>query len=117
MLIVKMLFDHLRPYYIILILTYAINFNSAQYFEHFLNSAFNAGRRFPPQDVVNSAFDVSKGLLLSASRTFIPTPVELFDMGINLIVGFPIEQTFVAINTFCKCSLITRIFCRIDILI
>lgn len=101
MLFTKMLFN--RPYYIIIIIsTCAINFTSAQFIEHFLNSAFNAGQRFQPQDVVNSALDVSKGLLLSASRAFIPTPVELFDMGINLIVGFPIEQTFIAINTFCK---------------
>lgn len=104
-----MLFDHLRPYYTIILLTYTTNLTSGQYIAHFLNSAWNAGQRFQPQDVVNSAIDVSKGVLLSASRAFIPTPVEFFDMGINLIVGFPIEQTFTAINAFCKCLSITRI--------
>lgn len=97
-----MLLHYFRMYYIVTIIAYAITFTSAQYIENFLRSAFDASQKLRPQDVVSSAIDVSRGVLLSANRALVPTPAEFFDIGINLIVGFPIEQVFTAINTFCK---------------
>lgn len=102
MLIIKVV-RNLHLQYVVVLLPYVISFTNAQYIQHFLRNAFEIGRKFPAQDLVSSAVDVSRGLLLSANRAPIPTPAEYFDFGINLIVGYPTEQVFTAINTFCKC--------------
>ncbi|XP_037026483.1 vitellogenin-1-like isoform X1 [Bradysia coprophila] len=105
MLVVRVLRNSLHLRYIVTLLANTIIFVNAQYVPNFLSSAFEFGRRFQPDHVVRSAIDASTGLLLTAQNAPIPTPVEFFDIGINLIVGYPTEQVFNAINTFCSFSL------------
>lgn len=88
--------------YIVTLLACTIVLTNAQYVPNFLSSAFEFGRRFQPEHVVSSAIDASTGLLLTAKNAPIPTPFDFFDIGINLLVGYPTEQVFNAINTFCK---------------
>lgn len=102
MRIIQVVRSYLTLHYLVISLTCAVTFTNAQYVQNFLRHAFDIGRRFQPQDVFSSAVDVGRGLLLSAQHAPIPTPAEFFDIGINLIVGFPTEQVFSAINTFCK---------------
>lgn len=100
MLIIKTVlhYSHLLLSFIYVVVTPA----NAQNIPDFLRFPFDVGRRFQPQHVVNSALDVSRGLFLTAQQAPIPTPAQLFDIGINLLVGYPIEQVFSAINAFCK---------------
>lgn len=52
-------------------------------------------------DIGRSATDVAKGVLEKIPDA-IPKPEDLFQAGKNLIAGYPFEQVFSAINTFCK---------------
>lgn len=104
MLIIKVVRKHLHLQYVAILLTCTVSFTNPQYVQNFLRSAFDFGRRFQVEDVFSSAIDVSRGLLLSANTASIPSPAEFFDIGINFIVGYPTEQVFIAINTFCKFS-------------
>lgn len=102
MLIIQAVCTSLYRRYIVTLLACTIAFCNAQYLPNFLSSAFDFGRRFRTDHVLSSAIDASTGLLLTAKNAPIPTPVEFFDIGINLLVGYPTEQVFSAINTFCK---------------
>lgn len=100
----KVLRNYLHLQFVLLSLPCAINLTNAQFVQNFLNRAFEFGRRFQPEDVFSSAVDASRGLLLSVTRAPIPSPTDFFDFGINFVVGYPTEQLFTAINTFCKFS-------------
>lgn len=52
-------------------------------------------------DIGRSATDVAKGIIEKIPDA-IPKPEDLFQTGKNLIAGYPFEQVFSAINTFCK---------------
>lgn len=52
-------------------------------------------------DIGRSAQDVAKGIIEKIPDA-IPKPEDLFQTGKNLIAGYPFEQVFSAINTFCK---------------
>ncbi len=103
MLIIKEVHNYLQISLMSLAIS-AITFTNAQNVQNFWQNAFDFGRRFQPDHVLSSALDIGRGLVLSAQKTPIPTPVEFFDLGINLLVGYPNEQIFMAINTFCKFS-------------
>lgn len=92
----------LRLHCIVPLLACTIIFTNAQYIPNFLSSALEFGRRFQPDYVVSSAIDASTGLLLTAKKAPIPAPIDFFNIGINLLVGYPTEQVFSAINSFCK---------------
>lgn len=104
MLIIKVVRNHLHLQFIVILLTCTVSYARPQYIQHFLRNAFDFSRKFQVEDVFSSAIDVSRGLLLSANTALIPSPAELFDIGINFVVGYPTEQVFTAINTFCKFS-------------
>lgn len=53
------------------------------------------------KDIGRSATDVAKGIIEKIPDA-IPKPEDLFQTGKNLIAGYPFEQVFSAINTFCK---------------
>lgn len=101
---IKVVRNHLHLQCAVILISSTVSFAKPQYVQNFLRSAFDISQKFQAQDVFSSAIDVSRGLLLSAGAAPIPTPVEFFDIGINLIVGLPTEQVFTAINTFCKSS-------------
>lgn len=52
-------------------------------------------------DIGKSAADVAKGVIEKIPDA-IPKPEDLFQTGKNLIAGYPFEQIFSAINTFCE---------------
>ncbi|XP_055296585.1 uncharacterized protein LOC129565592 [Sitodiplosis mosellana] len=58
-------------------------------------------------DIGKSATDVAKGVLEKIPDA-IPKPEDLFQAGKNLIAGYPFEQVFSAINTFCSAALSTK---------
>lgn len=53
------------------------------------------------QDIGKSAADVAKGIIEKIPDA-IPKPEDIFQAGKNLIAGYPFEQVFSAINTFCR---------------
>lgn len=53
------------------------------------------------KDIGKSATDVAKGIIEKIPDA-IPKPDDIFQAGKNLIAGYPFEQVFSAINTFCK---------------
>lgn len=53
------------------------------------------------KDVGKSAVDVAKGVV-DKIPDVIPKPDDIFQGGKNLIAGYPFEQIFSAINSFCK---------------
>ncbi|XP_031628400.1 vitellogenin-2-like [Contarinia nasturtii] len=55
-------------------------------------------------DVGKSAVDVAKGVIDKIPDS-IPKPEDLFQAGKNLIAGYPFQQVFSAINTFCSAAL------------
>lgn len=81
----------------------AVNHSNGQLFGNFLKTAIDNSRshRFRLGDVINSAEDASKGIALHIDNV-IPTPEAFFNLGKNLIIGYPIERAFNAINTFCE---------------
>lgn len=81
----------------------AVNHSNGQLLGNFLKTAIDNSRshRFRLGDVINSAEDASKGIALHIDNV-IPTPEAFFNLGKNLIIGYPIERAFNAINTFCE---------------
>lgn len=55
------------------------------------------------KDIGKSAVDVAKGVV-DKIPDVIPKPEDIFQGGKNLIAGYPFEQIFSAINSFCKLS-------------
>lgn len=53
------------------------------------------------KDVGKSTVDVVKGVV-NKIPDVIPKPDDIFQGGKNLIAGYPFEQLFSAINSFCK---------------
>lgn len=92
----------LRLHCIVTLLACTILSTNAQYVPNFLSRALEFGRRFRPDHVVSSAIDAGTGLLLTARNAPIPTPIEIFHIGINLLVKYRAEQVFRAIDSFCK---------------
>lgn len=52
-------------------------------------------------DLTKSSLDLSKGLIDKVPDV-IPSPNTLFQMGKNVIAGYPFDVASRAINTFCK---------------
>lgn len=82
---------------------FTVNYSNGQLFGNFFKSAIenSQSNRFRLGDIINSAADTGRGLALNLDNV-IPTPDEFFNIGKNLLVGYPIERAFTAINTFCK---------------
>lgn len=82
---------------------FTVNDSNGQLIGNFLKNAIENSRtnRFRLGDIINSAGDTGRGLALNLDNV-IPTPDEFFNFGKNLLVGYPIERAFTAINTFCK---------------
>ncbi len=81
----------------------SVNFTTGQLIGNFFKSAIENSRshRFRLGDIINSAEDTGRGIALHADNV-IPTPEEFFNLGKNLLVGYPFERAFDAINKFCK---------------
>lgn len=82
---------------------FTIDFSNGQLIGNFFKTAIENSRnnKFRLGDIINSATDTGRGLALNFDNV-IPTPDEFFNFGKNLLVGYPIERAFTAINTFCK---------------
>lgn len=82
---------------------FTVNYSNGQLIGNFFKSAIENGRsnRFRLGDIINSASDTGRGLALNFDNV-IPTPDEFFNFGKNILVGYPIERAFTAINAFCK---------------
>lgn len=59
------------------------------------------------KDISQSAADVAKGVIEKIPDA-IPKPEDVFQAGKNLIAGYPFQQVFSAINTFCSAALSTK---------
>lgn len=59
------------------------------------------------KDISQSAADVAKGVIEKIPDA-IPKPEDVFQAGKNLIAGYPFQQVFSAINTFCSTALSTK---------
>lgn len=53
------------------------------------------------KDLGKAAVDVTKGVI-DKIPDVIPKPEDIFQGGKNLIAGYPFEQIFSAINSFCE---------------
>lgn len=82
---------------------FTVNDSNGQLIGNLFKAAIENSRsnRFRLGDIINSAADTGRGLALNLDNV-IPTPDEFFNFGKNLLVGYPIERAFTAINTFCK---------------
>lgn len=82
---------------------FTVDFSNSQIIGNFFKTAIENSRsnKFRLGDIINSAADTGRGLALNLDNV-IPTPDEFFNFGKNLLVGYPIERAFTAINTFCK---------------
>lgn len=81
----------------------AVNHSNGQLIGKLFKNAIENGRanRFRLGDIINSAEDAGRGIALHADNV-IPTPEAFFNLGKNLLVGYPLERTFDTINTFCE---------------
>lgn len=59
------------------------------------------------KDLGKAAVDVTKGVI-NKIPDVIPKPEDIFQGGKNLIAGYPFEQIFSAINSFCE---LFQLFC------
>lgn len=81
----------------------SVNYSNGQLLGRLFKSAIEhrQSNRFRLGDVINSAEDATKGIALHLDNV-LPTPEEFFDLGKNLILGYPVERAFSAINSFCE---------------
>lgn len=89
----------------------SVNYSNSQLIGNFFKTAIENGRshRFRLGDIINSAEDTGRGIALHVDNV-IPTPEAFFNLGKNLLVGYPLERAFSAINTFCEYFYVNYIF-------
>lgn len=75
------------------VLVFILVFGSTKYAVNSLSLQFG--------DLTKSSMDLGKGLIDKVPDV-IPSPNALFQMGKNVIAGYPFDIASRAINTFCK---------------